>query len=49
MENKLEIKKINDFLKRKGIVAVEFLQNTKASDYFVLVDFRFFIVVPTLI
>lgn len=37
----MEIEKINDLLKGKGIVTTGFSQNTKASDYFVFVEFRF--------
>ena len=37
----MEIQKINNLLKGKGIVATGLSQNTKASDYFVLVDFKF--------
>lgn len=37
----MNIQKINECLKGKGIKAIGFSQNTKASDYFVLVEFRF--------
>lgn len=37
----MEIQRINDFLKGKGIKATRFSHNTKASDYFVFVEFSF--------
>ena len=37
----MEIQRINELLKGKGIKATGFSHNTKASDYFVAIEFSF--------